>query len=113
MLNNGTDRFSGKIISINNSEIALKSAYADLTIPQDQVSSITFSGKKSEQSEPRDKNDVTVRFYGTGKITGTLTKGDEGDLFIESKILGKIKLKAEYINSLEFVDMDFAYEVSQ
>lgn len=113
MLNNGTDRFSGKIISINNSEIALKSAYADLTIPQEQVSSITFSGKKSEQSEPRDKNDVTVRFYGTGKITGILTKGDEGDLLIESKILGKIKLKAEYINSLEFVDMDFAYEVSQ
>jgi|GEM_PF-2417066 len=110
MLNNGTDRYSGKITAIADSAIDLKSPYADLAIPQDQVSSITFSRKRTEKPEPREKLDVAVRFYGTGRITGILTKADDDSIFLESKILGKIKIKSEFITSYEFIDMDHAYE---
>jgi hypothetical protein len=113
MLNNGTDRYSGKVTAISNSVINLKSPYAELVIPQDQVSSVTFSRKKATEPEPRDKNDVAVRFYGTGRITGTLTKAGDNSIFLESKILGKIKIKSEFITSFEFIDMDHAYETFQ
>ncbi len=113
MLNNGTDRYSGKITAITESEIDLKTAYAELSIPQDQVSSITFSRKKTEEPESRDKLEVAVRFYGTGRITGILSKADDGSILLESKILGKIKIKPEFITSFEFMDMDYAYETSQ
>lgn len=111
MLNNGTDRYSGEITSIADSSIELKSLYAELSIPQDQVSSITFSSKKSEKPASRDKQDVAVRFYGTGRITGILSKAEDGSIFLESKTLGKIKIKSEYITSFEFTDMDHAYEI--
>ena len=110
MLNNGTDRYSGKVTAITDSTIDLKSTYAELSIPQDQVSSINFSRKRSDEPESRDKKDVTVRFYGTGRITGLLSKSDDGSIFIESSILGKIKVKSEFISSFEFVNMDYAYE---
>jgi len=113
MLNNGTDRYSGKIIAIADSAIDLKSTYAELSIPQDQVSSITFSRKKSEIPELREKQDVAIRFYGTGRITGILTIADDDSIFLESKILGKIKIKSEFITSFEFINMDHAYEIFQ
>ena len=113
MLNNGTDRYSGKLTAINESTIDLKTAYAELEIPHDQISSINISRKKSEDAELRQKTDVAIRFYGTGKITGQLSKAEDNFIFLNSKILGKIKIEAEFINSIEFVDMDYAYESFQ
>lgn len=113
MLNNGTDRYSGKITSIENNEILLKSAYADMAIPKDQVSSISFANNHSDIQPSRRKKDVSVRFHGTGRIVGLLSKSDLGELILESKMIGNIKLKTEYITSIEFTDMDIAYEVSQ
>ncbi|MGJ8656706.1 MAG: hypothetical protein ACSHX6_09660 [Akkermansiaceae bacterium] len=113
MLNNGTDRYSGNITGITEQTIDLKTAYAELAIPKDQVSSVTLSRKKTEDPEGRDKGEVAVRFYGTGRITGVLSKAEDGSIFLESKILGKIKIESEFITSFEFVNMDHAYETFQ
>lgn len=113
MLNNGTDRYSGKITGITEATIDLKTAYSELAIPKNQVSSITLARKGSEEPPARGKSEVTVRFYGTGKITGIISKADDGYISLESKILGKIKIASEFITSFEFVNMDHAYETFQ
>lgn len=113
MLNNGTDRYSGKLAAINESTIDLKTVYAELEIPHDQISSINISRKKAEEPELPRKNDVAIRFYGTGKITGQLSKAEDSSIFLDSKILGKINIEPEFINSIEFVNMDHAYESFQ
>lgn len=111
MLNNGTDRYSGSITSINNENIEMKSAYADLAIPHGKINSVNFARKATYDIYAREKDDITVRFYGTGKITGKVTKSDNGIIYLKSKTLGEIKIKSEYITSYEFTDMDYVYEL--
>ena len=111
MLNNGTDRYSGNISKITSSTVDLKTEYAELEIPQTEISSIYLArGKSKENTHTRDTDDVTVHFYGTGRITGTLSKAQGDSVFLESDILGKIKVKSEYISSFEFTSMEYAYE---
>ncbi len=110
MLDNGTDRYSGKVTSITQDSVQLKSNYAELSIPHDQVSSVTFASDKVTAPPARQKDDVTIKFYGTGKLTGKVSKADKGYIKIDSKTLGSIKVAKEFISSYEFINMDDAYE---
>jgi len=115
MLENGTDRYSGEIISITDEIVDLKTAYAELAIPHNQISSINLATEKFDLTEEETshlKNSATVRFYGTGKITGKISKAEEGYVAVETRALGIIKIKSEYISSFEFADMELIYEAS-
>jgi len=110
MLGNGTDRYSGNIKTITNEAVELKTDYAELAIPHEEISSINFATKDSGEIPQRDLDSGTLRFYGTGKITGKISKAEKGYIAIESRVLGLIKVKSEYISSFEFVDMDHVYD---
>ncbi len=112
LLNNGTDRFSGNVLKTQNGKLEIKGPYADLAIPLDQISTIHFAKKHLVKLPERAANDVTVRFYGTGRLTGTLSRAKDGGLILDSVALGKLPLKQEFITSIEFVDMEYAYELN-
>jgi len=113
MLNNGTDRYSGKVTSISDGFVKLKSSYAEMNIPQEQISTINFASGNKEHLTPQNKNAVTIRFYGTGKITGEVSKSEDGFISLKSNTIGTLKIKSEFISSFEFTDMDYAYETSK
>ena len=109
MLANGTDRYSGKITNITDTVLELKADYAELTIPHEEISSVNFATKEAEALQ-RDINTATLRFYGTGKITGKISKAEDGYISLESETLGQLKVKSEYISSFEFIDMNHIYD---
>ncbi len=111
MLSNGTDRFSGEVIGILDNKLELKGPYAELVIPTDQIQTLSFAKKKRAEPNTPSTGDIAVRFYGTGKITGSFSKGPDGSLFIKNPTLGKLKINYDYITSIQFSDLDFIYEI--
>jgi len=110
MLGNGTDRYSGTITAITNDTVEFKTSYAELTIPHNEINSLNFATKESGEPLELDQENTSIRFYGTGKISGKISKSEDGNITVESKTLGLIKIKSEYISSFEFVDMDQVYD---
>ena len=111
MLSNGTDRYSGKVTAITDTTVEINTDYAELSIPHEEVSSVNFATEKTVEIPQEGADKVTVRFYGTGSISGKISKAEDGYIAIDSKALGLIKVRSEYISSFEFIDMDHVYDV--
>ena len=111
LLTNGTDRYSGDAIKIIENKLLLKGPYAELFIPTDQIQSLALLKKDQKELPARTEDDVTIRFHGSGRITGTLSKGPEGRIIVDTKALGKLTIDLSYVSSYEFEDMDYAFEI--
>ncbi len=111
MLANGTDRFSGKTIGIKENILDLKGPFAELAIPTDQIQTLSFAKKNQAEPVTPSSGDVAIRFYGSGKITGALSKGPDGSFYLENPTLGKLKISFDYITSIQFSDLDYIYEI--
>ena len=111
LLTNGTDRYSGDAIKLIENKLLLKGPYAELFIPTDQIQSLALLKKDQKELPTRTEDDVTIRFHGSGRITGTLSKGPEGRIIVDTKALGKLTIDLSYVSSYEFEDMDYAFEI--
>jgi len=111
LLSNGTDRYSGKALKLVDNKLQLKGPYAELEIPTDQIQSLYFAKKDREEVAGKAESEVSLRFHGTGRLTGTLAKGPDGKIILDSGVLGKLTIQSEYVSAYEFEDMDYAYEI--
>ncbi len=113
LLSNGTDRYSGKALNLVQNKLQLKGPYADLEIPTDQIQSLYFAEKDRRDLPAKAESEVSLRFHGSGRLTGSLAKGPHGKIILDSGVLGKLTILSEFISSYEFEDMDYSYEITK
>ena len=102
LLTNGTDRFSGKVLSIQNGIVDVHASYGPLKIPLEDIAEIHFArDERRALEEPVDSN-ITVHLQPVGRISGKPISSDAQRLLIENPLAGKIDLDLAPAVILEF-----------
>ncbi len=111
LLSNGTDRYSGAALKLLQNKLLLKAPYAELEIPTDQIQSLYFAKKDRKELPAKAESEVSLRFHGSGRLTGTLAKASDGKITLDTSVLGKLTIDPDYVSAYEFEDLDYAYEI--
>lgn len=103
LLTNGTDRFSGELVSIDNGELLLRGSYAELRIPVEDVQEIRFA-RDSVRAPDDDAsaNAVRLRLQPVGRITVAPVSATARIMKSRSSALGEIDIDLDYASILEF-----------
>ncbi|MGB1128556.1 MAG: hypothetical protein ACPG4K_00800 [Haloferula sp.] len=101
LLTNGTDRFAGEIQSIEGGILKVKSAYAELEIPVEEVAQVRFAGREIEEDDSLEQG-LQVHFQPLGTLSGKAGKTAGDALRLESPLLGEIKVDLDSAVLLEF-----------
>ncbi len=78
------DKMSGKILTIAQGKVTLKTEFATMPVPMKNVISMTFSDDDSERAR-RNKADVNLYFPSGETVTGSLLKMKKGRVTIKSE----------------------------
>lgn len=100
LLTNGTDRFSGKVTSIDNGTLKVEGRYAELEIPIEEVAQFRFAG--SPEAEESDDEGLQIHFQPLGKLTGKAGLSKDGTLKLNSPLLGELDVNLSSAVLLEF-----------
>ncbi|NIP96616.1 MAG: hypothetical protein GWO24_25550, partial [Akkermansiaceae bacterium] len=67
---NGTDRFSGRVLSLENDEFRIKGTYAEMRIPQEEVQEIRFARDAQAEKDPEGTREaVRLILQPVGRLT--------------------------------------------
>ena len=93
------DSLSGAIISIKEAKVSVKTPFAEVPIPLENVSTIIFSNTEKEEKKP-----TGARFIlgGVGRLTGDLLEWNEEGVRIKSPLFGGITVDPAVITSVQF-----------
>jgi len=69
LLNNGTDRYSGEILRIDQQKVHFRTSYSNLEIPLNEISEVNLAHPDATPIETTEGT-ITTRFYPIGKISG-------------------------------------------
>ena len=102
LLTNGTDRFSGELVSATDGKLLLRGSYAELHIPVEDVQEIRFARDHvNELPDPSDQA-VRLRLQPVGRITVEPVSATAGTMKSRSPALGEIEVDLNYASILEF-----------
>jgi hypothetical protein len=104
LLSNGTDRYSGQVVSVKNNIAFFKTAYSELQIPLAEISEIVFAKKEQTAPEEAKEGTVTACFYPTGKISGLPLPSAKKILEINHSSAAKLRVDLSNAIALEFSD---------
>lgn len=102
LLTNGTDRFSGEIMKLEEKVVTLKGPYAEMEIPTEQIKSLNFATDKMAKSNESGSDSVAFRFYGIGRLSGTPVEGNKESVILNHPIIGKVTLSYDYLSSIDY-----------
>ena len=102
LLTNGTDRFSGKVLGIQDGQLQLEGAYARLDIPYEAVAEIHFARSGRRQADASSAREVRVHFAPIGRFSGEPLVADGKTLSLASPLLGPVELSLAPALILEF-----------
>jgi len=112
LLINGTDRFSGSLTKIDQDTAHLKTAYAEMTIPVSDISSLEL--KKSTMGDIENEkylwgNDSPsiLLFKPLGRLSLTPKGSSDKTLEGHSPFLGNLKVNLDFATLLRFNDESF------
>lgn len=104
LLTNGIDRFSGTFNHIKDGNVSFLGSYGNqVNIPVDEVQEIHLASDKLLKP-PEDPADMSVYFHipPYGRISGVPEKSGDAGTVITSDILGKLNLRTNYANMIDF-----------
>lgn len=101
LLTNGTDRFAGEIQSIEAGMLTVKSRYAELEIPVEEVAQIRFAGREVETDDSLEKG-LHVHFQPLGTLSGKAGRTSGDSLRLQSPLLGEMNVDLNSAVLLEF-----------
>lgn len=106
LLTNGTDRFSGEIIKIENGEAHFNGGFSEMTIPLEELSELQFKKSAHFDSTKLEWGDQIGRiiFNPIGRLTLNPRASEDRNLQGESPILGKIEVNLSSAVLLDFAD---------
>jgi hypothetical protein len=102
LLNNGRDRFSGKLNHIKDGKASLTGRYGNFSFPISEIAEIRFAKSQLAEIEQDPKSSVKVRFYPLGSISGKLVSGDPNKITINHPSIGDVNIDLTSAFMLEF-----------
>jgi hypothetical protein len=112
LLINGTDRFSGSLTKIDQGTAHLKTAYAEMTIPVSEISSLelkksTMGDADNEKYLWEDDSPSILLFKPLGRLSLTPKGSTDKTLEGHSPFLGNLKVNLDSATLLRFNDESF------
>ncbi|MEM9238243.1 MAG: hypothetical protein AAGB14_15835, partial [Verrucomicrobiota bacterium] len=102
LLTNGTDRFSGKVSSIENGAAKLEGRYAPLEIPMEEIAEIHFARDGLEEPEETRDRQSRTHFQPLGRLSGIAGVTTAETMKLRSPLLGEIDLDLSSAVIIEF-----------
>lgn len=102
LLNNGTDRFSGDILTLNETTLRLDGPYAKMDVPVDNLQSIHFNLSKIPTPSQKQKSEIMFQFYGQGQINATPTGVSSAGILVNHPILGELDIDFKFLTAISY-----------
>lgn len=102
LLANGRDRFSGIITSITENELLLKGNYADMTIPREEVQSVTFASSTQADIQQQSRKAITFQLGARGALTATPIGTTATGIIVKHPILDELNLDFSYLTAITY-----------
>jgi len=102
LLANGRDRFSGTVTSISENELQLKGNYADMTIPRDEVQSVTFASNLLAETQEQSRKEIIFQLGKRGTLTATPMGTSSDGIIVKHPILSELSLNFSYLTAITY-----------
>lgn len=102
LLANGLDRYSGKILTLEEGMFRMESDYGIFQIPLDEVTDIQLASDDVEEAPAAEDGQILVNFQPKGRLSFLPKEGLSNSLQGEHAILGELSLDLSYAYLLEF-----------
>jgi len=102
LLANGRDRFSGTVTSINENELQLKGNYADMTIPRDEVQSVTFASNLLAETQEQSRKEIIFQLGKRGALTAIPMGTSSDGIIVKHPILSELNLDFRYLTAITY-----------
>lgn len=102
LLSNGTDRFSGKVTGLGDGKLRLEGRYGDFEFPLAEIAEVRFAKSRLAEAPDAASDEIKVRLYPLGRISGQPLAGDGSRLRILNGAAGEIGLNLDYAAMLDF-----------
>ena len=106
LLNNGTDRFAGKVTELNDGKLKLESRYGDFEFPVEDIAEVRFAKSRLAEKQEDASASLKVRLYPMGCISGQPLGGDEKNLRMINAAAGQINMSLDSAVMLELHSTD-------
>jgi hypothetical protein len=105
LLNNGTDRFSGKISSVKDGKVNLIGKFGKFSFPINEISEIRFAKSSLKTVDPSKESEFKVKFHPHGSISGQIISGNLKNIHLNNSAAGEINIDLSSASILEFKSM--------
>jgi hypothetical protein len=102
LLANGTDRFSGKVSSLQNERLRLDGKYGEFNFLIDDIAEIRFARNRLAKQTEVEKGSLTVRLSPLGQMSGRPISGSNSSILLNSSICGPVNINLESATMLDF-----------
>ncbi len=102
LLANGRDRFSGTITSITDTKLQLKGHYADMTIPRDEIQSVTFAANSLAEAREQSSKEITFHLGKRGTLTASPIGTSANSVIVKHPILAELNLDFNYLTAITY-----------
>jgi hypothetical protein len=102
LLNNGTDRFSGRVAGIKDGKVSMSGRYGDFSFPITEIAELRFAKSQLKSVDESQRNSMKVRFHPLGAISGQMLSGDPKSVRLLSPAAGEIHVDLNTAIMLEF-----------
>jgi hypothetical protein len=102
LLSNGTDRFSGKVTGLHDGNLKLEGRFGDFEFPLNEIAEVRFAKSGIAEVAADASDEIKVRLYPLGKVSGRPLSGDRTKLHILNGAAGKIDINLDNAVMLEF-----------
>lgn len=102
LLNNGTDRFSGKISAIKDGKLSLSGRYGNFSFPMTEIAEVRFAKSQLKEVADSAPSEFKVRFHPHGTISGQVVSGTKKSIRLLNSAAGEINIDLSSASLLEF-----------
>ena len=102
LLTNGTDRFSGKVGTMQDGKIALEGRYGRFQFKLEDIAEIRFARNSLAKSTEPTADTLVVRLNPLGQITGKPLSGNSSAIRISNPVYGDLDFKLDSAVMLDF-----------
>lgn len=102
LLANGTDRFSGKVDSLEDGKVVLDGKYGRFQFALDDIAEIRFARDQLAEATELPSDQLIVRLGPLGRISGRPISGDASAVRIISPVAGEMNLNLDSAVMLDF-----------
>ncbi|MEX1048861.1 MAG: hypothetical protein WED15_05000 [Akkermansiaceae bacterium] len=102
LLANGTDRFSGKVDSLENGKLQLDGKFGRFQFQLDEVAEIRFARNSLAKASEIPRDHLIVRFGPLGQISGRPISGNGASIRIVSPVSGEMNILLDSAVMLDF-----------